>query len=188
VSMEGVRVNYNSEKPAQLHALAFAHGRDIHLAPGQEKHLPHEAWHVAQQQQGRVPTTRQLKGMGLNDDAALEREADVMGTRAANFQGEKAAPRLAAQGLPTPAIQLVVDEDLKEGVVVKILGGNWKDKYAMIVSDEQDEEKNEIGYRVKVIDNNEFNGWELPYSFIQLDPADPDAIDYPDVRNLVLKQ
>ena len=26
--------------------------RDIHLGPGQEKHLPHEAWHVVQQKQG----------------------------------------------------------------------------------------------------------------------------------------
>ena len=29
-------------------ALAYAQGSDIHLAPGQEQHLPHEAWHVVQ--------------------------------------------------------------------------------------------------------------------------------------------
>lgn len=35
-------------------ALAYARGNDVHLAPGQERHLPHEAWHVVQQREGRV--------------------------------------------------------------------------------------------------------------------------------------
>jgi len=83
VSMDGVRVHHNSGAPAQLQAHAFAQGRDIHLAPGQEQHLPHEAWHVAQQAQGRVRPTVQLKaGVAVNDDPRLEREADAMGARA----------------------------------------------------------------------------------------------------------
>ncbi|MFN7896939.1 MAG: DUF4157 domain-containing protein, partial [Cyanobacteriota bacterium] len=45
LSMDHVRVHYNSSQPAQLNALAYAQGSDIHLAPGQERHLPHEAWH-----------------------------------------------------------------------------------------------------------------------------------------------
>ncbi|UII31360.1 DUF4157 domain-containing protein [Fulvivirga ulvae] len=82
-SMDDVKVHYNSGKPAQLQAHAYAQGTDIHLAPGQEKHLPHEAWHVVQQKQGRVKPTVQLKGkMNINDDLGLEREADVMGSRA----------------------------------------------------------------------------------------------------------
>jgi len=82
-SMEDVKVHYNSSKPAQLQAHAYAQGTDIHLASGQEKHLPHEAWHVVQQKQGRVQPTRQLKSkVNINDDAGLEREADVMGNRA----------------------------------------------------------------------------------------------------------
>lgn len=82
-SMNDVRVHYNSSKPAQLHAHAYAQGTDIHLAPGQEKHLPHEAWHVVQQKQGRVKPTMQLKGkVNINDDARLEKEADVMGQKA----------------------------------------------------------------------------------------------------------
>ena len=44
--MDDVNVHYNSNKPAQLQAHAYAQGTDIHLGPGQEKHLPHEAWHV----------------------------------------------------------------------------------------------------------------------------------------------
>ncbi|MFC4601164.1 DUF4157 domain-containing protein [Cohnella hongkongensis] len=53
-SMDDVKVHYNSDKPAQLNALAYAQGSDIHMASGQEQHLPHEAWHVVQQSEGRV--------------------------------------------------------------------------------------------------------------------------------------
>ncbi|MEW7289085.1 eCIS core domain-containing protein [Aquimarina sp. 2304DJ70-9] len=79
-NMGDVKVHYNSSKPAQLQAHAYAQGTDIHLAPGQEKHLPHEAWHVVQQKQGRVQPTRQLKSkVNINDSIGLEKEADVMG-------------------------------------------------------------------------------------------------------------
>ena len=81
--MSDVKVTYNSDKPAQLQAHAYARGTDIHIAPGQEKHLPHEAWHVVQQKQGRVQPTMQMKGnVNVNDDAGLEKEADVMGQKA----------------------------------------------------------------------------------------------------------
>lgn len=83
MDMSDVAVHRNSSKPAQLNALAYAQGNDIHLGPGQDRHLPHEAWHVVQQRQGRVRPTVQLKtGIDINDDTALEREADVMGARA----------------------------------------------------------------------------------------------------------
>lgn len=82
ISMDDVRVHYNSSRPAQLHALAYTQGTDIHVAPGQEKHLPHEAWHVVQQMQGRVQPTMRLEGVNINDDTLLEHEADVMGERA----------------------------------------------------------------------------------------------------------
>lgn len=82
-SMDDVKVHYNSAKPAQLNAHAYAQGTDIHVAPGQEQHLPHEAWHVVQQKQGRVQPTMQMKaGVPVNDDAGLENEADVMGGKA----------------------------------------------------------------------------------------------------------
>lgn len=83
MSLNDVKVHYNSDKPAQLQAHAYAQGTDIHLGSGQEKHLPHEAWHVVQQKQGRVKPTMQMKGnMNVNDDASLEKEADVMGVKA----------------------------------------------------------------------------------------------------------
>ena len=81
-SMDDVRVHYNSSKPATVQALAYTQGTDIHVAPGQEKHLPHEAWHVAQQMAGRVSPTTNINGMPVNDNAELEHEADVMGAKA----------------------------------------------------------------------------------------------------------
>lgn len=85
LSMDNVKVHYNSSHPAQLNALAYAQGTDIHVAPGQEQHLPHEAWHVVQQKQGRVPATSQFKGVGVNENTSLEREADYMGYKSLQF-------------------------------------------------------------------------------------------------------
>ena len=82
VSMDDVQVHYNSSKPVQLQALAYTEGIDIHVGPGQEGHLPHEAWHVVQQKQGRVKPTMQAKGVSINDEEELEREAEVMGAKA----------------------------------------------------------------------------------------------------------
>ena len=83
MDMGGVTVHRNSARPAQLNALAYAQGNEIHLGPGHDKHLPHEAWHVVQQKQGRVRPTLQLKGgVGISTDAGLEKEADVMGAKA----------------------------------------------------------------------------------------------------------
>ncbi|GGA02154.1 DUF4157 domain-containing protein [Okeania sp. KiyG1] len=82
-SLDDVRVNYNSPKPSQLQALAYTQGTEIHVAPGQEKHLPHEAWHVVQQAQGRVKPTMQMKqGVDINNDPRLEQEANLMGEKA----------------------------------------------------------------------------------------------------------
>jgi hypothetical protein len=100
LSMDDVKVQYNSPKPAQLQAHAYAQGSDIHIAPGQEQHLAHEAWHVVQQKQGRVSPTTQLKDAAINDDSSLETEATQMGERAAslpqNISGYKAPPLITS--------------------------------------------------------------------------------------------
>ncbi|WP_223112529.1 DUF4157 domain-containing protein [Pseudomonas syringae] len=96
VSMDRVRVHYNSGKPAQLQAHAYTQGHDIHVGPGQERYLPHESWHVVQQAQGRVKPTVRMKGHRVNDDAGLEREADVMGGRAL-ASGSLSAQRVSIQ-------------------------------------------------------------------------------------------
>lgn len=106
-SMDDVNVHYNSEQPAQLNAHAYAQGTDIHIASGQEKHLPHEAWHVAQQKQGRVNATTQTKGVNVNDDTSLEHEADVMGEKAISIGSSFSGNNAAVQRKPTSPFSLV---------------------------------------------------------------------------------
>ncbi|MBX7224243.1 MAG: DUF4157 domain-containing protein [Blastocatellia bacterium] len=137
LSLDDVTVHYNSSKPAQLQALAYTQGTDIHVAPGEEKHLAHEAWHVIQQKQGRVAPTTQMKGIAVNDDSTLEREADVMGAKAvshgasgtqAPIQARKTGSFRASPRQPGP-VQLAktvtkpnAEEDLEEYVVVDVPG------------------------------------------------------------------
>jgi hypothetical protein len=87
MSIDDVRVHYNSSKPATLQALAYTQGTDIHVAPGQEGSLAHEAWHVVQQKQNRVRPTMQIDSTAVNADPLLEREADMMGMRALQETG-----------------------------------------------------------------------------------------------------
>lgn len=105
IAMDDVKVHYNSPKPATLQALAYAQGTEIHVAPGQEEHVPHEAWHVVQQKQRRVQARFQMKpGARVNDDATLEREADVMGRRALNYGASAITQGVAAfTGQPGPS-------------------------------------------------------------------------------------
>lgn len=86
ISLDDVKVHRNSDKPAQLQAHAYAQGAEIHLGVSQEKHLPHEAWHVVQQKLGRVKPTLQMEGH-VNDDTALESETDVMRAKAMQVKG-----------------------------------------------------------------------------------------------------
>ncbi|MBB6238528.1 hypothetical protein HDC90_003167 [Pedobacter sp. AK013] len=82
ISMDDVNIHYNSDKPAQLAASAYAQGTDIQIAPGQQGHLPHEAWHVVQQKKGKVKPTAQLKPNAIINDAGLEKKANEMGSKA----------------------------------------------------------------------------------------------------------
>lgn len=105
-SMDDVKVHYNSDKPAQLNAHAYAQGTDIHIASGQEKHLPHEAWHVVQQKQGRVKPNLQMKGkVNVNDDSGLEKEADVMGNKALNIQLKKTGIQIIESNVSIPQVK-----------------------------------------------------------------------------------
>lgn len=94
MDLSDVRVHPGSPQPGALGALAYTRGDHIYLGPGQERHLPHEGWHVVQQRRGQVKPTMQLKGASINHDEALEQEADDMGARVA---------RGAPSGEPEPA-------------------------------------------------------------------------------------
>jgi hypothetical protein len=132
LAMDDVKVHYNSSAPAEVHALAFTRGTDIYVGPGREEHLAHEAWHVAQQKQGRVKPTLQAKGVAINDDSRLETEADVKGAQA-KLLGNNSSPMKIAvetgafgtiERLPTSApnnapLQLLSDSEVEAYMPVK---------------------------------------------------------------------
>ncbi len=82
MDLSDVRVHYNSPNPAQLNAHAYTQGAEIHMAPGQAKHLSHEVGHVVQQRLGMVRPTTQFAGQAINDEPALERQATTWGEMA----------------------------------------------------------------------------------------------------------
>ncbi len=104
LSLDHVRVHHGSPLPGRIQAHAYARGSDIHLAPGQAHQLPHEAWHVVQQMQGRVRPTLQLRGIAINDHQGLEHEADVMGARALSGSHAVDNTRLGRSGVSAATI------------------------------------------------------------------------------------
>lgn len=86
-NLSDVRVHRNSQRPSRFDARAFTVGRDIYLRPGEEEHLPHEAWHAVQQIQGRVQATRHIDGVPVNEDETLEQEADIKSKQAMKVSG-----------------------------------------------------------------------------------------------------
>lgn len=135
-AMDDVKVHYNSGKPAQLQAHAYAQGTNIHLAPGQEKHLPHEAWHVVQQKQGRVKPTHQLKEkMAVNANADLEKEADQVGTRAIQI----AARTYTSVQRKSKNTQ----KEVVQRVVLSKISGHWSESEAVEHKDSMSMESSE---------------------------------------------
>jgi hypothetical protein len=125
LSMDDVKVRYGSPEPARVQALAFTRGSEIHVAPGAERHVAHEAWHVVQQKQGRVRPTGTVGGLPLNDDPGLEREADAMGLRAAAAHSAREGPPRHASG--NAVVQRLVDLTLPDGRAGAFGAGDSKD-------------------------------------------------------------
>lgn len=84
-----VRIYTGSTKAGDVGARAYTQGREIHVGAGQfqprtargRQLLGHELAHVVQQREGRVTPTGEAGGMPLNDDPALEKEADEMAAK-----------------------------------------------------------------------------------------------------------
>lgn len=81
---------HEGNKAESVGALAYTQGDEIHFAQGKYKPdtqsgqelLGHELAHVVQQRQGRVQPTGDVNGVPLNDEPALEKEADRLGAKA----------------------------------------------------------------------------------------------------------
>jgi hypothetical protein len=114
-SMDDVKVHYNSDKPKRLQGHSYAQGSNIHLGAGQEKHLPHEAWHVVQQKKGQVKPTFQMEGgVNINDDKSLENEATIMGAKANASGGNLPDRQLKANQINAGnTVQRITEEERK---------------------------------------------------------------------------
>jgi hypothetical protein len=133
--LSDVRVHYGSAQPAQADAHSMTQGSDIHLGPGRAQDLPHEAWHVVQQKQGRVGSGNLFRAMGpISDDAGLEAEADVMGARAMSTppttkplkQATAAGPiqRRASKSRGSNGRTFVLPSDVKDHILVNGKNGS----------------------------------------------------------------
>lgn len=91
LSLDDVRVHYASSRPAGLGALAYTQGSQVYIGPGQERHLRHELGHVVQQKRGLVRPVGTVGGLPLNDDPALERQAES-GAFASGGKSHETAP------------------------------------------------------------------------------------------------
>jgi cold shock CspA family protein len=131
MNMDHVQVHYNSDRPAQLNAHAFAQGNEIHVASGQEQHLPHEAWHVVQQAQSRVKPTMQLKpGVPVNDDVGLENEADVMGAKAMQLGQSDKVSATPLQAKSDTAVLIQRKQTRPESVAADLLHAEYNNIFS----------------------------------------------------------
>lgn len=107
-----VGIQTNSQKAVQMNARAYTQGEQVHFAPGEfnpnstkgKNLIGHEFTHVAQQRAGVVKPTKILqKGVAINDNKSLEREADVYGKKAvkgesvSKYRGSKALSSSVSQ-------------------------------------------------------------------------------------------
>ncbi len=150
LSFDDVRVHYSSAKPAKLGALAYTQGAQVFLGPGQERYLPHELGHVVQQKRGLVRPTGMFRGVPVNTDPRLEREADRV-----SATGAQAAPMregvVQRAGIPGVGIELETST-----VLFHVVRPPKKDEAAR----EEDEEARKESYwkGMKMVDFSKEDG------------------------------
>jgi hypothetical protein len=115
-----VRVHTDDARAPRIGALAFARGEHLHFAPGAyrpesaagRRVLGHELAHVVQQRERRVRPNRPGP-LPLNDEPALEREADAHAARAVHGGASRAgagtimAGPAAASPAPAGPVQMI---------------------------------------------------------------------------------
>ncbi len=112
-----VEIHTNSTKAKEVGAYAFAQGNEVHFAHGYyqpetkegQELIGHELAHVKQQAEGRVKPTTTIEGTPtleetpVNDDQALEKEADEQGKKAA--RGEDVGTSAINKGEKSDTLQ-----------------------------------------------------------------------------------
>lgn len=87
IDLSDTAVHFDSSKPAQIGAHAYAQGNSVYIGPGQERFLGHELTHVVQQKQGIVQSDSMIGGLPVNTSEALEHAADAMSVTSAPETG-----------------------------------------------------------------------------------------------------
>lgn len=112
-----VNIQKDSKSAEELNAKAFTKGKDIHFAPGEfqpeskegEKLIGHELTHVVQQKENRVQKNEvHGKGISINADPSLEKEADEMGDKASRGEKVDAVTPLGS-GIQRAVVETVTD-------------------------------------------------------------------------------
>ncbi|MGH1336002.1 MAG: hypothetical protein ACRBFS_07720 [Aureispira sp.] len=115
VSLDDVRVHYNSDKPATIGANAYAKYPDIYIAPGQEKHLSEELWHIVQQLKDNVAATNQIEGTPINDQKVFEEDAKKQGSLAQKTTAPTTLPKEETSiKAPSKEVAQLNDDDEEE--------------------------------------------------------------------------
>jgi hypothetical protein len=116
-----VRIHSNSSAALALGARAYTRGNELHFAPGQyqpttsegRRIVGHELAHVVQQRQGRVQATREVNGVGINDHAALEAEADRWGAMAERGQQAPVQSYMGGNSTVSAPVQRLVGFEIE---------------------------------------------------------------------------
>lgn len=175
LSLDEARVHYNSEKPAGIGANAYAEYPNIYIAPGQEKHLAEEVWHLVQQMKGDVKANTEFEGGKQGNDASsLEGEAVREGKKMEQTtlsKEEENTPLLSASS-PQPVAQRARANAPSEtnryyeetGMRLAPMTAEEYDS-----SEENAKVTHESGYHIFDIDNAaELDQWELNANVLEL--------------------
>ena len=175
-----VNIHADSDQAKNIGAQAYAQGNNIHFAPGQynpgsksgQELLGHELTHVVQQSQGKVqPGEVHGKGLNINNDPTLEKEADEMGKLASEGKEAKVNSSLSA-GIIQRKIDPVAALTIATSVYNEIDGlGSSKDKIISFLQPYQSDSesmsliktayKGKYGYSMDAHISSEFKGEEL---------------------------
>lgn len=133
-----VNIHENSSKASSVGALAYTQGNDVHFAPGQfqpeskagKELIGHEFAHVVQQRQGNVQATKEVNGVGVNDDKGLEQSADNAGAEFASKGAVSSLGSAASASTGGGAVQAKEDPlKVNEGQVTFDAEGQDSGKY-----------------------------------------------------------
>jgi hypothetical protein len=126
-----VKVYENSSEAQDLNAIAYTQGNEIHFAPGYDpfsgqskEYLGHELAHVVQQKAGVVEPTHQERGHKINDNKALEYQADVASKKIESGQKFRIESALSQNKNHQAAVkkqQVVQKQPAKDPLEAKIM-------------------------------------------------------------------